>query len=158
MPKTDILNEVANFSITQDKLYVKTMSQVATAGNIAYLVTGTFSNSTPGVRTTIGNITLTTTGRPIFIELVGTPSATTACFSSSVNGALLEVLVNSTSSPIASFYANFGGSTVGPGGLAQKFLWAPAPPAGTYTFYFRFGINNSNFANFNNYTLLAYEL
>ena len=140
---------LADGSVTQPKLYTRSLSQTATAGNIGQsnLTGGTVSGV--GLHTISNLVTLTTTGRPVMIIIVGGFGAMVTTSGSGSGDLLIQFDGVGT-------FATYVGPTLTSANF-NNFIHVPSAGTHTYQLFGDIGFGGGSIA-YDQIGIIAYEI
>lgn len=160
-------SQIRNLAVTTEKINDGAVTQAkrAALGQQVSLSSGAFStSSTTDVDVTNLSVTITTTGRPVFIGIVGDGGAGTSQFSSSSTNSTGSGLITflrgaTTLNVFLTFTSAPGATSVSMRVPPSSFFTIDLVAAGTYTYKVQARVNDpSRTVQLENTRLIAYEL
>lgn len=150
-------SKIADSNVTAAKIADGAITQAKRAAlNFQSSAAVIFSTSSAGSGDVTGmTVSITTTGRPVFIGLIPTSSASITASTSSGN--MVSVIITRDTTDIAQFKLNMSvaGDLYIPAGAIHVF---ETPAAGTYSYKLRYSIQPSTTISITNIKIVAYEL
>lgn len=151
-----VTEKIANSNVTQPKLYTRSSSSSASAGQVAqsnYSNNNNITSTSPVAITS--QISLVCTGRPVMVFVMGNDGTTYSptLFCTSTNGGTLSVYVDG----VFKLSTQFGNAT-GTQSQIPCLQWMFTPASGSHTFQLYCSVNVNNLAVAQGLSIIAYEL
>lgn len=144
-------SQIDNQTITQGKLALRSTGSTVGAGGVA--ISSASSGSTSGSPLTICSVTLTTTGRPIFVGLAGG----TISSGNSGSGQVGELTILNGVTTVS--FGEIASTSTGSIAFPANLFGIDTSPAGTYTYSFQIQQSaGGSSITATNVILIAYEL